>query len=82
MIYLQTWNANNEVAVDDKEMLNKLFSVIDPPVGETAPAVICVLTQRMHMIDIDVLPWNKAGYSFWKKCGFDESCISMRYVGK
>ena len=34
------------------------------------------------MIDIDVLPWNKAGYSFWKKCGFDESCISMRYVGK
>ena len=34
------------IAVDDPAVLEKLRSVIDPPVGETAPAVICVLTQR------------------------------------
>ena len=27
------------IAVDDKAILNKLHSVIDPPVGETAPAI-------------------------------------------
>ena len=36
------------IAVDDKEMLDKLFKVINPPVGETAPAMICVLTQRIN----------------------------------
>ncbi len=35
------------IAVDDRELLNKLHTVIDPPVGETAPAMICVLTQRI-----------------------------------
>lgn len=35
------------IAVDDSTVLNKLHSVIDPPVGETAPAAICVLTQRI-----------------------------------
>lgn len=35
------------IAVDDKEILDKLHSVIDPPVGEIAPAVICVLSQRI-----------------------------------
>lgn len=35
------------IAVDDKETLEKLREVIDPPVGETAPAMICVLTQRI-----------------------------------
>ena len=35
------------IAVDDPELLRKLYSVIDPPVGETAPAMICVLTQRI-----------------------------------
>lgn len=35
------------IAVDDKETLRKLREVIDPPVGETAPAMICVLTQRI-----------------------------------
>ena len=35
------------IAVDDPEILAKLHSVIRPPVGETAPAVICVLTQRI-----------------------------------
>ena len=34
------------IAVDDPGMLQKLREVIDPPVGETAPAMICVLTQR------------------------------------
>lgn len=36
------------IAVDDKEILDKLRKVIDPPVGETAPAIICVLTQRIN----------------------------------
>ena len=35
------------IAVDDMEVLKKLHAVIDPPVGETAPAAICVLTQRI-----------------------------------
>ena len=35
------------IAVDDPEMLQKLHAVIQPPVGETAPAMICVLTQRI-----------------------------------
>lgn len=36
------------IAVDDQEILKKLRNVIDPPVGETAPAIICVLTQRIN----------------------------------
>ncbi len=36
------------IAVDDHEVLKKLHSVITPPVGETAPAMICVLTQRIN----------------------------------
>lgn len=35
------------IAVDDLEVLKRLFSVMDPPVGETAPAAICVLTERI-----------------------------------
>ncbi len=35
------------IAVDDKDILDKLRKVINPPVGETAPAIICVLTQRV-----------------------------------
>ena len=35
------------IAVDDKALLARLHEVIDPPVGETAPAAICVLTQRV-----------------------------------
>ena len=35
------------IAVDDPELLAKLREVIQPPVGETAPAMICVLTQRI-----------------------------------
>ena len=35
------------IAVDDKEVLSKLMGVIDPPVAQTAPAAICVLTQRI-----------------------------------
>lgn len=29
-------------------ILQKLHNVINPPVGETAPAIICVLTQRIN----------------------------------
>lgn len=36
------------IAVDDKEVLSKLLGVIDPPVAQTAPAAICVLTQRIN----------------------------------
>ncbi|MBR3018860.1 MAG: nitroreductase family protein [Clostridia bacterium] len=35
------------IAVDDPKVLDKLRAVIQPPVGETAPAMICVLTQRI-----------------------------------
>ena len=35
------------IAVDDPELLKKLRSVIDPPVGETAPAMICILSKRI-----------------------------------
>ncbi len=36
------------IAVDDPEILAKINRVIEPPVGETAPAAICVLTQRIN----------------------------------
>ena len=35
------------IAVDDPAVLAKLHAVIDPPIGETAPAMICVLTERI-----------------------------------
>ena len=35
------------LAVDDPEVMKKLHAVIDPPVGETAPAMICVLTKKI-----------------------------------
>lgn len=35
------------IAVDDPGVLRKLRAVINPPAGETAPAMICVLTQRI-----------------------------------
>ena len=36
------------IAVDDPGLLARLRAVIDPPVGETAPAAICVLTRRVN----------------------------------
>ena len=35
------------LAVNDPGVLKKLHGVIDPPIGETAPAMICVLTQKI-----------------------------------
>ena len=35
------------IAVDDPETLAKLRAEIDPPVGETAPAMICVLSRKI-----------------------------------
>ncbi len=35
------------IAVDDPEILSRLHQVITPPIGETAPAAICVLTRRI-----------------------------------
>lgn len=35
------------IAVDDPRVLQKLRTVIDPPVAETAPAIICVLTRKI-----------------------------------
>jgi len=36
------------IAVDDPEMVSRIKAVIDPPVARTAPAFICVLTQRIN----------------------------------
>ncbi len=36
------------ITIDDREVLAKLLGVIDPPVAGTAPAAICVLTQRIN----------------------------------
>ena len=36
------------IVVDDQDVLKKLHSVIKPPIGETAPAMICVLTRRIY----------------------------------
>ena len=36
------------IAVDDPEVLQKLKAVIDPPVAQTAPAAICVLTRHIN----------------------------------
>ena len=38
------------IAVDDAEVLKSLREVIPVPVGNTAPAIICVLTQRLIAI--------------------------------
>ena len=35
------------IAVDDPGVLAKLREVIRPPIGQTAPAMICVLTKRI-----------------------------------
>ena len=35
------------ICVDDPEVLREIHEVIDPPIAETAPALICVLTQRI-----------------------------------
>lgn len=35
------------IAVDDPALLERLRAVIQPPVAETAPAMICVLTKRI-----------------------------------
>ena len=45
--------------------------------GQTA---FRLLMERLQadVIDIDVLPWNEAGRLFWKSCGFQETCVSMR----
>ena len=36
------------IAVDDPELLARIRAAIDPPVGETAPAMICVLSRRIN----------------------------------
>ena len=36
------------IAVDDPDLLRKINEVIDPPVCETAPAIIVMLTQSMN----------------------------------
>ena len=36
------------IAVDDPAVLGQIRSAIDPPVAETAPAMICVLSQRIN----------------------------------
>ena len=36
------------IAVDDPNVLKELLSVINPPIAQTAPAAICVLSQRIN----------------------------------
>ena len=36
------------IAVDDENLLSKIREVIKPPVAETAPVMICVLTRRIN----------------------------------
>ena len=36
------------IAVDDETLLAQIRQAIDPPVAQTAPAMICVLTQRIN----------------------------------
>ena len=36
------------IAVDDPDLLKQIRTAIDPPVAVTAPAMICVLTQRIN----------------------------------
>ena len=36
------------ICVNDPEILTRIKAVIDPPVCETAPAIICVLTRRIN----------------------------------
>lgn len=36
------------IAVDDPQILKRLHQVISPAIGETAPAMICVLTKRIN----------------------------------
>jgi nitroreductase len=36
------------ICVDDPNLLKQIRAVIDPPIAETAPALICVLTQRIN----------------------------------
>ncbi len=36
------------IAVDDLKVLERLHKLIKPPIGETAPAMICVLTQKIY----------------------------------
>ncbi len=36
------------IAVDDPEVLSRLKATMEPPVAQTAPAAICVLTRRIN----------------------------------
>ena len=36
------------IAVDDKQILDKIKSVINPPIAKSAPSAICVLTNRVN----------------------------------
>jgi len=35
------------IAIDDADVLRRVHAVTDPPIAESAPALICVLTQRI-----------------------------------
>ena len=35
------------IAVDNADLLSKLFDAMKPPIAETAPAIICVLSQKI-----------------------------------
>lgn len=35
------------IAVDDRELIDRLYGVLDPPMPHRAPAMVCVLTRRI-----------------------------------
>ena len=43
------------VAVDDRNLLDRLKAAIEPPIALTAPAFICVLTQKYMPTEINAL---------------------------
>lgn len=36
------------IAVDDEQLLSEIKELIDPPICETAPALICVLSEKVY----------------------------------
>lgn len=36
------------IAVDDEQLLSEIKELIDPPICETAPALICVLSEKIY----------------------------------
>jgi nitroreductase len=68
------------IAVNDRKLLKELHKVIKPPIGDTAPAMICVLTQKINAYSnrcFHVQDYSAA----WKTCCLRASNLDIRVVG-